>query len=51
MCSIGIWFVRVYTTLDATKEQVTANSEDEIGNIKLVEIRNFRLFNMVVVIP
>lgn len=43
--------MRVCAILDATKEQVTANSEDEIGNIKLVEIRNFRCLNMVVVIP
>lgn len=50
MYSIGIWFVRVCITLYATKEQVPANSEDEIGNIKLVEIRNFRCLNMVVVI-
>lgn len=35
----------MYTTFDTTKEQVTA---EEIGNIKLVEIRNFHCLNMVI---
>lgn len=47
MNSIGIWFVDVHRALDAGNK-LPAYREDEIGNIKLVEIRNFRCLNIVV---